>query len=211
MRVAVSGSVAMAVVLALTGCTDSPTEDGSTTSASAARVTQTVTHTATETITATVTATETITATVTSSPEIAPSVDEPSIPAPRPPTPARPTPTGPDAPRFDVDAAHWCAERILRDIATVDERLVHGIAVASGLRLLASSYGCLADRGAPPGVDPADYLPRLATLEDFALQAAENYPLDPLQGAATYDVVRQETTPVLQLLNRSTGSSYALP
>lgn len=211
--------VAAILGVALTGCTDSVTQDNSPTGAVVDPVTQTITatitHTATETITTTMTATPTVTATetVTVTPEAAPAVeDEPaSVPSPRPTAPAQPTTPAGTVPRFNVDAAHYCAERILRDISTVDERVMDGGSVPSALGLLASSYGCLADRGAPPGVDAADYLARLATLEDYALQAAASYPVDPLQGVATYDVVRQETAPLLQMLNQAIGSDYTLP
>ncbi|MFK5645114.1 hypothetical protein ACI3ET_01180 [Ornithinimicrobium sp. LYQ121] len=218
-------SLVLASVMALTSCSGADPQERSSTGAAEA-ATHTVTVTATETVTATVTATktatptetvtatETITATttVTATAQADPAVEQaspsPSPSAPRPTSPPRSTSTVGD---FDVDWAHVCAERILRDIETVDERIVDGGAVGSGLGLLASSYGCLADRGAPPGVDAGDYLPRLATLQDFATRAANTYLDDPMEASATYSVVRQETAPVLQMLNEATGSAYALP
>ena len=102
-------------------------------------------------------------------------------------------------------------EDILEDIETVDYRLGDGITVSSALYLLSDSYARLGNDAVPPGVSESKYLARLATLSDFAWDAAEIYDYNSMEGTAKYMVLRKETTPVLDDINAWLGTNYQLP
>lgn len=129
-------------------------------------------------------------------------------PAPISPPPAPPLPVESE---FDQEWALAKADDIIEDITMVDEYLGDGIAVPGGLRLLSDSYGRLADAGVPPGLDRADYLARVKTLQSFAEQAADTYDFDPTNATAQYLVAREETGVLFQQINDAIGSDLALP
>lgn len=112
---------------------------------------------------------------------------------------------------FDRDRALNIAGDIIEDIATVDLRLMDGIAVPSALGLLESSFSRLVDLGAPPKVDAAGYCARLKTLESFADQAADEYDSDRMNSEAKYYTVRKETGVLFAQLNAALGTSLRLP
>jgi hypothetical protein len=128
-------------------------------------------------------------------------------------TPEEDAPIGaPDEPaQFERDYIDKVAGNILEDIATIDERLGDGIQVASAMNLLADSYSRLLTSPAPTGVDEADYYARVATLEQFARDAADLYEVDPIASAATYSVVRDQTQPLLDQINGWLGTSHTVP
>jgi Tol biopolymer transport system component len=106
-----------------------------------------------------------------------------------------------------VQAAGW----ILKDIATVDERMLDGIGVPGALQTLSDAYLYLLKAGFPPGVDQAQYYARLVTLSEFAAQAADEYRDWPTDASARYEVVRGQTGILLAIINSALGTGYALP
>jgi hypothetical protein len=113
--------------------------------------------------------------------------------------------------QFERDYIDGVAGNILEDIASIDERLGDGILVASAMNMLADSYARLLTSPAPTGVDEADYYARVATLEQFARDAADLYEVDPIASAARYSVVRAETQPLLDQSNGWLGTSHTVP
>ncbi|KRE41051.1 hypothetical protein ASG74_14390 [Knoellia sp. Soil729] len=112
---------------------------------------------------------------------------------------------------FDEEWALAKAADITEDIATVDERLGDGIQVPGALTLLSGSYRRLANAGVPPGLDRAQYLARVKTLESFAAQAADEYEWDPSSATAKYLVAREETGVLFKQINGAIGSNLRLP
>jgi len=112
----------------------------------------------------------------------------------------------------DTESIKKYAGRIVEDIKELDVRVVDGISMSSRLSMLASSYQSLADGPVPPGSDPADFKSRAGTLASFASQASNEYSSGQRgSGSARYAVLRQETPPLLALINAGLGTSYALP
>lgn len=126
---------------------------------------------------------------------------------------ASPAASDSGTPSSDFDRAYATdvAGDIIRDIKTVDRRLRDGIAVSSGLWLLSSQYGRLENAGTPSGVDAARYHARLRTLDAFASAASDIYDDNPMEGAAKYAVVREETGTLLGQLNSALGTDLRLP
>lgn len=124
------------------------------------------------------------------------------------PTAAEPEPEADD---FDAAWAQECAGRVVRDMETVDERLLDGISVSSGLDLLSGSFDCFDDAGIPPGSDEAEYLSLVWTLSDFTSDAADLYWDDPMTATAKYQVVRENTESLFATINAATGSDYRVP
>ena len=112
---------------------------------------------------------------------------------------------------FDQEWASDIASDIVQDIRTVDHRLGDGIAVESALYLLAGDFPRLHDAGIPPGVDEANYVARLQTLESFTDEAANTYSANPTEGSAQYAVVREQTGVLLDDLNGAIGTDFRLP
>lgn len=112
---------------------------------------------------------------------------------------------------FDRAWANQVVRDIRTDLRTVDRRLRTGPGVGSALSLLSDSYGRLAEAGTPAGVDEAGYQARLSTLEAFAAIAADEYLVNPAEGAARYAVVREETQALFDTLNAALSTSFRLP
>ncbi|MCE0488263.1 hypothetical protein [Ornithinimicrobium sediminis] len=112
---------------------------------------------------------------------------------------------------FDEEWALVCTDRILEDLEIVDERLSDGIQVSNALYLLSDSYDCLNDAGVPGGADPADYLARVGTLSQFAELAADEFDYDPMNATARYTVLKEETTPLFEVLSAATGVDLRVP
>lgn len=114
---------------------------------------------------------------------------------------------------FDRDRAVAKAGDVRDDIAALDEYTADGDWASSSTRLgmLADSYARVASAGIPDGVDAAEYAARLATLEEFALLAADEIRAYPTDGAARYQVIRQRTGSLFDTLNAAIGSTLALP
>lgn len=112
---------------------------------------------------------------------------------------------------FDAEWADVCAGRILEDIAVVDERLLDGIAVSSGLLLLADSYDCLNnDVGVPPGVDAAAYYALIDTCSQFASDASMLWGSNSMEAEAKYQAVRVHTPELLDMISLGTGKTYEI-
>lgn len=111
---------------------------------------------------------------------------------------------------FDRAWAVDIASDIVQEVKTVDHRLGDGIAVESAMFLLSGDFTRLRDAGIPPGVDEAEYVARLETLESFTDQAADLYPSDPTEASARYAVVREQTGVLLDDLNAAIGSEFRL-
>jgi len=175
--------------------------------------TVTMTVTATETMRETASASGTPTSSATTSVPQPSATSQTSAPAPTRAAPTRTTTTSDPVPEssFDRDWADSKVSDIIEDIRIIDERLLDGIQVPTPMRMLGDSFVRLADAGVPPGVDAADYMARLATLEDFARQAADTYSVSPIEGAATFAVVREQTGVLFDQLNAALGTSYRLP
>lgn len=104
------------------------------------------------------------------------------------------------------------AGRVVRDIALLDEWTLDGIQAASELDYLATSFDGLVASKPPPGADVAKYYARAQTLANFARQAADYFDVgDLLNGQAAFAVLRAETVPLLQAINKGLGTTYALP
>lgn len=112
---------------------------------------------------------------------------------------------------FDRAWAVDIASDIVQDVKTVDHRLGDGIAVESALSLLSGNFPRLLDAGIPSGVDEAQYVARLETLESFTDEAADLYSSDPTEGSARYAVVREQIEVLLEQLNAAIGSDFRLP
>jgi len=114
---------------------------------------------------------------------------------------------------FFRDDAITAAGHIREDIEALDERVADGdwISTERRLGMLATSYGRLYDAGTPPGLDPGQYYARVSTLQDFALQAADEMRYDPLAGSARYVVIRQETQVLFDQLTQALGTTLTLP
>ncbi len=63
----------------------------------------------------------------------------------------------------------------------------------------------------PPEADPAKYMTRLTTLEQFAAAAADEYFDDPMRATARYAVVRKQTGTLFANLNSALHTNFALP
>jgi hypothetical protein len=112
----------------------------------------------------------------------------------------------------DIEDINLYAGRIIRDIPVLDERLSRGGAMSMLLSMLAGHYTGLLNSAVPTGADPADYKSRCQTLANFAKMAAEEFANgDDLNGSARYAVIRKETIPVLDAINKGLGTTYALP
>jgi len=112
----------------------------------------------------------------------------------------------------DVGLLNRYAARIVEDITELDKRVTDGIAVASRLDMLASSYQALASGPVPPGSDPAGFKSRAQTLADFAGLAASEYAAgSSMAGRARYEVLRRNTPELLNMINAGVGANYALP
>jgi len=114
---------------------------------------------------------------------------------------------------FDAEWALTGAENVIEDIQVIDDRIAHSSwsSASTNLSLLADSYARILDAGYPPEVDEADYYARLSTLQEFASMASAEIVDYPIDGAARYEVLRQETQPLLDDLNAATGSDLRLP
>ena len=86
-----------------------------------------------------------------------------------------------------------------------------GIAVQPALKMLAKDYEDLTSLGAPPGVDKANYLARVTTLQSFTEDAADVWYDDQMLASTKYEVVRKETVPLLIQLNKVTSTKHKLP
>jgi hypothetical protein len=125
-------------------------------------------------------------------------------------TPTAATPAALSA--YDVEDLNLYAGRVVRDITSLDERLTRNGAMTMLLSMLAGHYTNLLDTAVPTGADPADYKSRCQTLANFANMAADEFANgDDLAGSAHYSVIRQETIPVLDAINKALGTTYALP
>ncbi len=165
----------------------------------------------------TVTVTETATPDATTTPPAPPQFTVPEVPSgtETPTTPSEP-PQGVENPieesdLFDEAYAVDTATRVVEDLETVDERLLDGIAVASALYLLSDSYGYLGNAGVPPGVDAAEYVTQLDTLQTFAELAGDEYADDPVNASARYAVLKEETVIIFNQINAATGSNLQVP
>ena len=116
-----------------------------------------------------------------------------------------------DAGAYDSDYADVIAGRIVEDIADLDEYMGDGIAVQPALKMLAKDYEDLTSLGAPPGVDKANYLARVTTLQSFTEDAADVWYDDQMLASTKYEVVRKETVPLLIQLNKVTSTKHKLP
>jgi hypothetical protein len=112
----------------------------------------------------------------------------------------------------DLEDINLYAGRIVRDIPVLDERLSRDGAMSMLLVMLAGHYTGLLNSAVPTGADPADYKSRCQTLANFANMAADEFANgDDLNGSARYSVLRKETIPVLDAINKGLGTTYALP
>ncbi|MFH5822256.1 hypothetical protein [Georgenia sp. AZ-5] len=159
-------------------------------------------------------------------PEVASDPRAPAAPPPRasaPPAPrtSAPTPALGPAPapaqttedNFHEDRAATVTEWLVEDVASADERF-HDRPDIMGwapLANLADNMDRLHDAGVPPGQDPAHYLARLATLQQFYDRAADEITYDVPAAAATYTVARGHTQELLDALNPVLGTSHVLP
>jgi len=120
--------------------------------------------------------------------------------------------TEPGLSEFDIDEIKTYASRIVRDMAELDIRVQDGIMVASRMSMLADHYFDLQEAAVPPGADPADYKARCQTLGRFTEMAADEYSYgDDLAGYARYQVIKQETAPLFDIINKAFGTSYQVP
>lgn len=103
------------------------------------------------------------------------------------------------------------ATRLLRDIHTVDVRLLDGIGVSSGLWLVQTDFEHLLTLPTPPGTDPAKYRARLTTLAAFTGDASDLYWDYPMEATAKYVVLREETAPILVAINDWLGTTCEYP
>ena len=79
------------------------------------------------------------------------------------------------------------------------------------LDLLSADYDALASDGVPPGVDPAHYLATVTTLSQFTTLASTDLSVDDwIDGVAKYQVVRDNTVPLLAVLSKALGKTLVL-
>lgn len=112
----------------------------------------------------------------------------------------------------DIAEIKTYASRVVRDITELNIRVQDGIVVSTRMSMLAGHYYDLRDAAVPPGVDAANYKARCQTLGDFADMAADDYDYgDESMGYARYQVIKQETVPLFDLINGSLGTSFRVP
>ena len=103
------------------------------------------------------------------------------------------------------------AGRVLEDIAALDIYVLDGIGLPARLSALSKNYTDLLNSAVPTGADAANYKARCQTLANFAKMAADDYSIgDSMNGRARYSVIRQETIPLLNIINKGLSTTYAL-
>jgi hypothetical protein len=136
---------------------------------------------------------------------------KPSRPPSTKPAPAQaPEPVS----TFDDEYARIVAGRIVRDIATADERMLDrpDIGGDSAMAFLSKDMGNLEKAGLPDVKDRAHYVALVRTLGQFYDKAEWQLSEDQItEAAATYTVARKATSELLTILNPVLGTKHKLP
>lgn len=114
---------------------------------------------------------------------------------------------------FDKEYATEIARRIVRDIATGDERFSDRpeLGAATTMDFLSSDMENLLSCGTPASAPATEYRALVTTLRDFYAKAATQLPDDITGAASTYTVARKHTAELLTMLNPPLGTKHSLP
>lgn len=115
---------------------------------------------------------------------------------------------------FDDAYAHVIAGRILRDIASADERMLDSPEIRgdSAMAFLSQDMSNLEKAGIPDVEDRAHYIALVRTLGEFYDKAEWQLAQDQInEAAATYTVAREATSDLLAILNPILGTQHRLP